>query len=134
MIGIKVICGTLFGNNESAEVLNQHIGKTITALTMGKDDGLHFTFDDDSKMKLFDDGQTCCESRYMTTDDKLADFIGSQLLSAEVNEAPNIATAYGEPHEVAFLVVKTSIGVFTCETHNEHNGYYGGFLIQAEVE
>jgi hypothetical protein len=32
-------------------------------------------------------------------------------------------------HEVQFLIVDTDRGSFTCETHNEHNGYYGGFLV-----
>ena len=34
-----------------------------------------------------------------------------------------------ETHEVQFLEIKTSKGIFTMSTHNEHNGYYGGFAI-----
>jgi hypothetical protein len=33
-------------------------------------------------------------------------------------------------HEVAFLEVTTDRGVFQMKNHNEHNGYYGGFLIR----
>lgn len=134
LIGLGVLIGEMAGNSQSVEDFTRGVGHTITALTLDADSGLHFEFDDGYKMKLFDDGQSCCEHRYMTTDDKLSDFVGSQLLSAEVNEAPDIEDENGEAHEVAFLVVKTSIGVFTCETHNEHNGYYGGFLVRAAAE
>lgn len=134
MLGMGVLLGQMGGNADSVEAFTRGIGKTITALTLDEDTGLHFVFDDGYKMKLFDDGQSCCETRYMTTDDKLADFVGSQLVGAEVKDAPDRVTEYGEPHEVAFLTVTTSIGVFTCETHNEHNGYYGGFLVRAAAE
>jgi hypothetical protein len=40
----------------------------------------------------------------------------------------------GEDHDIAFLLVQTSDGVFTMVNHNEHNGYYGGFLVTCEVE
>lgn len=133
-LGMGVLLGQLGGNADSVEAFVAGISKKITELTLDADTGLHFVFDDGYKMKLFDDGQSCCETRYMTTDDKLIDFIGSQLVGAEVKDAPDRETEYGEPHEVAFLTVTTSIGVFTCETHNEHNGYYGGFLVRAATE
>ena len=55
------------------------------------------------------------------------------MLGAEIKEAPSIPTEYDE-HEVQFLEVLTSKGGFTMASHNEHNGYYGGFLIRAAVE
>ena len=55
-------------------------------------------------------------------------------MSIELRDAPNVEDdEYGNVHEVQFLVVTTSKGAFTIETHNEHNGYYGGFFIEAEV-
>lgn len=129
-----VLLGILGGNESSVKDFVRGVGRTITELTIDEDTGLHFAFDDGYKMKLFDDGHICCEHRYMTTDDNLADFIGSQLLTAAVNDGPTIKDEYGYPHAMMFLVVTTSIGVFTCETHNEHNGYYGVFLIRAAAE
>ena len=108
-------------------------GKTIAALRLGDDDALHFEFDDGTKMTLSDEGQSCCERRYMRTDDNLADFVGAKLLGAEIKEAPDQPDEYGE-HEVQFLEVQTDRGVFTMASHNEHNGYYGGFLICAAME
>lgn len=37
-------------------------------------------------------------------------------------------------HEVQFLHVKTSKGSFAVSNHNEHNGYYGGFNVEASLE
>ena len=131
--GIGVMIGYLASNADSVKAFNGAIGKTITALTLGEDDALHFTFEDGSKIKLFDDGQSCCENRYMRTDDNLADYVGAQLLDAEIKEAPSVKYEYGE-HEVQFLEVRTSKGCFTMASHNKHNGYYGGFLIRAATE
>ena len=39
--------------------------------------------------------------------------------------------SWGGVHEVQFLNIETSLGIITFETHNEHNGYYGGFYIKA---
>jgi hypothetical protein len=132
-LGIGVLIGLLGGNEESVNAFKGAIGKKISALSLGEDDALHFVFEDGSKLKLFDDGQSCCESRYMRTDDDLNAFVGAELLSAVVREAPNEADEYGG-HEVAFLVVTTSKGAFTMASHNEHNGYYGGFCIRAAIE
>ena len=130
-----VMLSMLGGNADSVDAFKGAMGKTIAGLTLGADDALHFVFDDGSKMKLFDDGQSCCESRYMRTDDNLAEFVGAKLLGAEIKGAPPVKDDddYGE-HEVEFLEVQTDRGVFTMTSHNEHNGYYGGFSIRAAVE
>ena len=66
----------------------------------------------------------------MMTDDSLEDFIGSVLLDAEIKDGPEIECEW-DVHEQQFLIVSTDKGEFTMVTHNEHNGYYGGFWIQA---
>jgi len=70
----------------------------------------------------------------MRTDDDLTEFVGTKFLGVEIKEAPSIEGEYGEQHEVQFLEVKTDKGVFTMASHNEHNGYYGGFSIVAATE
>lgn len=132
-LGIGVMIKMLGGNKESVEALTGAIGKTITKLRLGEDDALHFTMDDNSKIKIFDDGQSCCENRYMRTDDKLTEYVGAKLLGAEIKSAPNIKDEYGD-HEVEFLEIKTDRGVFTMASHNEHNGYYGGFYLSVAAE
>lgn len=132
-LGMTVMLNMLFGNDSSVEAFTGAIGKTIASLKLGEDEALHFDFSDGSKMKLRDEGQSCCELRYMRTDDNLSDYIGAKLLGAEIKEAPSVEDEYGE-HDVQFLELKTDRGVFTMVSHNEHNGYYGGFLISASTE
>ncbi len=129
-LGLGVMINMLGGNEKSVEVFKGALNKIIIGLSLD-DDILHFTFEDGYKMDLADDGQSCCEHRYITTDDNLQYFCGAKFMDAEIKEAPNIADEYGE-HEVQFLEIKTSKGVFTLETHNEHNGYYGGFWVVAK--
>ncbi|MDC6673798.1 hypothetical protein OEZ80_25875, partial [Leclercia adecarboxylata] len=77
-----------------------------------------------------DDGQSCCESRYMSTDDDLSSFVGATFLGCEIEDGPHEAD--DPDHETQFLIVSTSLGKFTVVNHNEHNGYYGGFSIRFE--
>lgn len=140
-LGIKVMLNMLFGNEESVKAFMNAKGKKIAKVEMvegikNKWDGEHtelvFTMDDGYKMALWDDGQSCCESRYMTTDDDLNRFIGAELLGAEIrdgDEPPKEDYDNCDVHEVQFLIVHTSLGDITCVTHNEHNGYYGGFSV-----
>jgi hypothetical protein len=65
----------------------------------------------------------------MQTDDEFKDFIGAKLLEIELKQAPDIEVEY-DTHEVQFLELMTSKGALTMASHNEHNGYYGGFAIE----
>jgi len=123
--------GMLFGNKNSIEAFQGSLNKVIAVIDLSED-RLLFTFADGTKMKLSDEGQSCCEHRYLHTDDDIQSFVGATLMGAEVREASEPDRGY-DVHEIAFLVVKTNKGSFTIETHNEHNGYYGGFLVRAAV-
>lgn len=132
----------------TAEAFMNAVGKEITALeltpTGNYSDDLIFTFTDGTTLKMKDNGQDCCEIRYITTDDNLEDFVGATLMKAEVREAPmgvveanefiNEAEVEYLGHEVQFLLITTSLGVFTLESHNINNGYYSGFVVCAEFE
>jgi len=132
-LGMGVMIGRLGGNKRSVEAWQKGVNKKITKLYM-KDDSLIFEFDDGYIMRIADEGQSCCEHRYIMTDDELPDFVGSKLIDAEIKEGPNLEHEWGE-HETEFLIITTNMGQFTMVTHNEHNGYYGGFWIQAsEIE
>ncbi len=139
-LGTGVIIRKLRGNEDTARVLHESAGQTIASLTLKpavvRDDvaALIFRFTDGTAMQLRDEGQQCCEVRYMHTDDRLSDFVGAQFRSAKIRSVPLISTdEYDGKHEIQFLIVKTSIGEFTIETHNVHNGYYGGFSVEASV-
>ena len=128
-LGLGVLIGMLSGNEKTLNVLKSSLGKTISKVELA-DDKLRFTFTDNSKIILFDDGQSCCENRYMTTDDDLQFFKDCTFDKIEIRDAPNLPDEYGD-HEVQFLLITTSKGIFTMETHNEHNGFYGGFEVVA---
>jgi len=125
--------GHLGGNEETYNAWQKMKGKTITTLSLNKeanngDGAVEIRFSDGVRVVLLDDGRSCCESRYITTDDNPADFVGAELLDLE-SEGKEAVGEYGEPHEMEFVRLKTSKGTFTLCTHNEHNGYYGGFHI-----
>ena len=131
MLGLGVMIQSLGGNAETVEAVKTALGKTISKVSL-EDNALILKFTDNSGLKLYDGGQSCCEHRYMVTADDLNEYTNTTLLDFELKNAPNIEGEYGE-HEVQFLDVKTSNGIFQMANHNEHNGYYGGFWIVAET-
>lgn len=133
-LGIGYMLGVLRGNSNSVEVFQWAIGKTIASVALdpeynGGDGGLKLRFTDLSGIVLFDDGRSCCENRYMHTDDDLQSFVSSQFVGVEVRDGGSTDSKY-DVHEMQFLLVHTDLGTFTVETHNEHNGYYGGFSLR----
>ena len=131
MIGVGVMIGNLGGNEETVNAIKSSLGKEIATVSLDGDE-LVFKFTDNAGLRIFDDGQSCCESRYMNTDDDLSYFAGAKLLGFELKDAPNENTEY-DSHEIQFLDVTTDKGVFQMSSHNQHNGYYGGFLIVAKL-
>lgn len=133
-LGIGVMINLLGGNSKTVAAIQGSIEKTIQKVWLDKQtDELKFQFTDGTNLKLLDAGQSCCEHRYMTTDDDLPYYSGATLLGFELKDAPDQEDEYGNVHDVQFLDVNTSKGVFQMANHNEHNGYYGGFSIVAET-
>lgn len=133
-LGIGVMLNMLGGNSSTVNAFNSSLNKKIDKVFLDEQHNvLVFEFGDGARLKIYDDGQSCCETRYMRTDDTLIEFYGAILLGAEIKDAPNITDQYGD-HEVQFLEIKTDKGAFTMASHNEHNGYYGGFAIVCELE
>ena len=127
--GMGVMIGMLGGNADTVAAYNESMGKTISGLALDEGGGfITIDFNDGTNLRVADDGQSCCENRYMRTDDDMQHFVGAKLTGIEIKEAPNEPDEYGD-HEVQFLEVQTDRGVFTMASHNEHNGYYGGFWI-----
>lgn len=123
MIGIGAMLHQLGGGSEHSA--SEYYGRKITAAEI-TDDRLTLSLDDGKKIAIWDNGQSCCESRYMRTDDDVKSLVGHKLTRIEAKDAPTEADEYGE-HEVVFVEVGTDDGFITIANHNEHNGYYGGF-------
>lgn len=114
--------------SDDADFVKRYAGKRIE-IARFKDDTLSLVFEDGASISFADHGQDCCEHRYMTCSDDLQSFTGSLFVGWEVLDAPSVDSG-GEEHEVQFLHIRTDGGTIVCETHNEHNGYYGGFSVE----
>jgi hypothetical protein len=115
-------------------VLSRHIITSAIIDPDGNNGNGVFILELASGYKIFieDSGQSCCESRYLHSSDDLSALVGEALVSIKVSEV-ECRDDRGDDHEVVFLKVTTDKDSITVETHNEHNGYYGGFTIRATV-
>lgn len=97
---------------------------------------LSLTFDDGSRLDLWDDAHECCETRYMSCDDDLATFDGAVFRGATLSDVAREdgfdRGDHGDVHDVQFLRVHTTFGDIVCQTHNEHNGWYSCFTPVAQ--
>ena len=128
-LGIGVMINMLGGNEESVNALQKASGKEIASAELAEN-SLSLKFSDGSGIRFWDNGQSCCESRYMVCDDNLLEFTGQKFIDAELKDGANIQGEYGDEHEVQFLRINTTGGAIVCSNHNEHNGYYGGFSLK----
>lgn len=120
-------------DTDTATAITNVLGKKLIGVAVDEEKNhLLLSFDNGASIRVWDDGQSCCESRYMSTDDDLAPFVGATLTNLELRDGPRVDNDY-ETHDQQFLVVTTSLGSFTVVNHNEHNGYYGGFVLRAEA-
>lgn len=108
-------------------------GKTIRTAALTDDDYVVVEFEDGSKLRIWDDGQSCCEHRYITCDEDLSSLAGQAFLEIEEREAPQPEQPKYECHDTMFVAIKTDKSEVVLCTHNEHNGYYGGFSVSAKV-
>lgn len=104
----------------------KYYGRTVVSVVMD-DERLKLGLDDGKTISIWDNGQSCCENRYMRTDDDLQSLVGGKLIRIEAKEGPDEEGEYGNVHEQVFVEVATDKGWITIANHNEHNGYYGGF-------
>jgi hypothetical protein len=107
---------------------SKYYGKTIKSISF-KDDAVRIWFDDGLSIRISDEGQSCCEYRYMDTPDNVADLVGQKLLGIEQSDFSYDGSDC-DTHEMVFLNIKTDKEVVQFSFHNEHNGYYGGFSLQ----
>lgn len=132
----------LWGDAKSLEKLKPAVGDKIREIAI-TDNALVLTFARGSlealndcpaqRARIWDSGQSCCESRYMHCDDDLSKYVGARFLGAAVRPGPEEVVGGDGCKEQEFLLIWTSIGVLTVANYNEHNGYYGGFSIEASL-
>ena len=96
------------------------------------DNELTFIFQGGATLKMRDNGQSCCEIRYMDTDDDLSEFNAGRIHKIELKDGSRKWEDY-EAHDIQFLDVTTTQGFFQIKSHNEHNGWYSGFSIECKL-
>jgi len=123
----------LVGTDRGAEFIAECLGIEIKEILIDSEE-LIIRFVNGKGIIFWDDGQCCCESRYMHTDDDLPYYAGSRLMNVELRDGPEEETEWGECTESQFLLVTTDKGVITVVNYNDHNGWYGGFVLRAREE
>ncbi len=93
---------------------------------------------------LIDQDQCCCESfGYLSTPDDFNDFVGADLLSikrvtvndcVKQNDLEERMNQEFDPAQTMFINIETSNGLLQLAAYNEHNGYYGHYVIMGRLE
>lgn len=125
--GIGAMLHRLSGGSEHDP--KEFYGQTILTAEIA-DDRLKLRFMNGKGIEIWDNGQSCCEHRHMTTDDDVKSLWGQTLTRIEAKPGPDVPEdndGWGGCHEQVFVEIGTDKGFITIVNHNEHNGYYGGF-------
>lgn len=117
---------TLFGTSEDLEKYKGLVIKKANLDREAEPDRINIEFVSGGKIFIYDNGQSCCEHRYITCDDDFDTLLGGKLLNIEVKKYEDKEADY-DVHEKCFVEISTDKGFVTFTTHNKHNGYYGGF-------
>lgn len=129
-LGLGVMINMLSSNEETINSIKSSIGKEIQDISIVENE-LKIDLPDFTLI-IWDNGQSCCEHRYMKTDDDLNSFIGEEIIGFELKNS-NKTGDEDYPHEIQFIEIKTNKSVISFSNHNEHNGFYGGFSISAKI-
>lgn len=128
--------------NNKKEYWSKYYGLTISKAVFVPEStcekfgsSIFISFASGVSIKIFDDGQSCCERRYMTIEDDLNSLVGFVLTKIEVRDGGStMDKSTYKDGDIEFLEITTSGGHITIANHNVHNGSYGGFdLVVKEV-
>ena len=135
MPGFGVMIHALSGGSPKSP--KDYYGRKIESAKL-EGDAIFLTFSDGVTIKIWDDGQSCCEIRYTTCDDDINSLAGGELRDISVSDGL-VSNSNKEnddndwdSHEIAFLKIQTDKIAITAATHNNHNGYYGGFALSLD--
>lgn len=130
--GIGALLHKLSGG--SKEDPSDYYGRRIVSADINER-RLRLELDGGATIHLWDDCQSCCERRYMSTDDDVQSLVGHRLTHIKPKRVECVESEHGGEDETCFVEVGTDDGFVTIVNHNEHNGFYGGFgLTVTETE
>jgi hypothetical protein len=119
-------------------LMQDFVGKKIEKLYIDPeynngDGGLVIQFEDNKKIILFDDNRQCCESRYIHSNDNLSWHEGSNFKGIQIKNIRDKRDECDFKHETQFIHVLTETDTLVIETHNVHEGHYGGFNLKIDT-
>lgn len=137
--GLTVMIDNLFGDKAGTiNALQSAVNHTISDIKLEDNMNIKITLDTGDILVITDEGQSCCEQRYITCDADLPTYVGKKILNfrqdeyrASDEEQEN--SEWGDAHEIQNLIIVTDEGNIDFVTHVVHNGYYGGFVIRARL-
>ena len=92
----------LISDDETRIAIQDSLNKTISGVFI-TDDNLYINFDDNTALRIWDGGQSCCEHRYMVCDDELNDYIGAKLTNVYSKPVTFTDDDWGGKHETMFV-------------------------------
>ena len=116
-----------------SEICSGEVIENITIFTEGNIDILCIKLECGLQVEVCDNGQSCCEHRYMNCDDNLSSLVGEEFRSIKLGESSHTDHDY-DVTDIQFLKFQTNKDSITIANYNEHNGYYGGFSIESEIK
>lgn len=111
------------------EALKATIDREIKSIRLTPENEIIFELENGT-LTITDNGQSCCESRYITTDSDLPSYIGKKIVDFRLEPYVTGDGDY-DLHDTQVFKINTTEGVIDFVTHVEHNGYYGGFALNA---
>ena len=91
-------------------------GMEVSAVTVGEEHAVIMC--GEVGVRITDEGQDCCESRYITTDDDPARLIGSRLASITSGEVKEADGMDDECHDIVFVTIRTDTAELVLQSHN----------------
>ena len=132
--GVGIKAHMLYGPMAETEMLIP-VGKRIVKAEIVVDDmhKLRLDFEDGTAIVMYDDGQACCEQRYMSTDDDIQSLVGALLVRIDQCDTRYGDRSAEEILDCSFVEIGTDKGFITLVNYNSHNGYYGDFDLVIET-
>lgn len=102
------------------QALSRAKGKTIESITFSQtsadryENKMVITFDNGDALAVYDDGQQCCERRYMVANEDMSFYPGAEFYDLDVRDAVISTLSDGDILELQFMIVSTSFGSFTA--------------------
>jgi hypothetical protein len=123
-------------DQETLKTIGSCLGKVIEKVMLAYDhesrESIIIIFTDGTALNLFDDGQQCCEKRWLASDDKSEDVAGGVLMDVQMEEGVDDEGSE-DILQSQFIRIITDKAPYVVTAYNKHNGSYDGITVKAEI-